>query len=40
MKLYHEVNATITVEVEGHDADGNIVEIIEEVSEEAEEVKE
>jgi large subunit ribosomal protein L9 len=28
VKLYHEVNATITVEVEGHDADGNIVEII------------
>jgi large subunit ribosomal protein L9 len=30
VKLYHEVNATITVEVEGHDADGNIVEIVEE----------
>lgn len=30
VKLYHEVNATITVEVEGHDADGNIVEITEE----------
>ncbi len=29
VKLYHEVNATITVEVEGHDADGNIVEIVE-----------
>ena len=28
VKLYHEVHATITVEVEGHDADGNIVEVI------------
>jgi len=32
VKLYHEVNATITVEVEGHDADGNIVEVIEKVA--------
>lgn len=30
VKLYQEVVANITVEVEGHDADGNIVEIIEE----------
>lgn len=28
VKLFHEVNATIIVEVEGHDADGNVVEII------------
>lgn len=30
VKLFHEVTANITVEVQGHDADGNIVEIIEE----------
>ncbi len=28
VKLYQEVVASITVEVEGHDADGNIVEVI------------
>lgn len=30
VKLFHEVTANITVEVQGQDADGNIVEIIEE----------
>jgi len=29
VKLYQDVHATITVEVEGHDADGNVVEVIE-----------
>ena len=28
VRLYHEVAANITVEVQGHDADGNIVEVI------------
>ncbi len=28
VKLYQEVVASITVEVEGHDADGNIVEVL------------
>ena len=30
VKLFHEVAANITVEVQGQDADGNIVEVIEE----------
>ncbi|MEM7007513.1 MAG: 50S ribosomal protein L9 [Thermodesulfobacteriota bacterium] len=30
VKLYQEVHATITVDVQGEDADGNIVELIEE----------
>lgn len=40
VKLYHDVHAVITVTVEGHDADGNIVEIIEEEVVEAPEAEE
>ena len=40
VKLFHEVTAGIIVEVQGEDADGNIVEVIEEPEPETVEVTE